>query len=324
MTTKVSLRSLFESNKGELKQKLNGFSLPKDAFAVQEAITKYMNTMLDSDGEFRQNLTQSEDYVLQAALSLLNAQQEIANTIGRTSLESDKKSQFSESYSETATNDDLKTSQSSSNKLIDSGWSILGSGGGALLGNLLWKGWGGAFGAIAGTAITIYLSSYLNGKNEVPVNHVKTGTRIENINTPIDIDAFCSVISSICDSVDNLINTFRSQINRVVNKYESQEKPTIERDYRFLIESIQTLLGFKRTHNESEEKYIKKLQGRIEDLAESLENFDLTVVDYDGTNEIYFEMIASTETTEKKMVYPAIIKNGQAVLKGKLFIPNQA
>lgn len=324
MTTKVSLRSLFESNKGELKQKLNGFSLPKDAFAVQEAITKYMNTMLDSDGEFRQNLTQSEDYVLQAALSLLNAQQEIANTIGRTSLESDKKSQFSESYSETATNDDLKTSQSSSNKLIDSGWSILGSGGGALLGNLLWKGWGGVFGAIAGTAITIYLSSYLNGKNEVPVNHVKTGTRIENINTPIDIDAFCSVISSICDSVDNLINTFRSQINRVVNKYESQEKPTIERDYRFLIESIQTLLGFKRTHNESEEKYIKKLQGRIEDLAESLENFDLTVVDYDGTNEIYFEMIASTETTEKKMVYPAIIKNGQAVLKGKLFIPNQA
>lgn len=322
MTTKVSLRSLFESNKGELKQKLNGFSLPKDAFAVQEAITKYMNTMLDSDGEFRQNLTQSEDYVLQAALSLLNAQQEIANTIGRTSLESDKKSQFSESYSETATNDDLKTSQSSSNKLIDSGWSILGSGGGALLGNLLWKGWGGVFGAIAGTAITIYLSSYLNGKNEVPVNHVKTGTRIENINTPIDIDAFCSVISSICDSVDNLINTFRSQINRVVNKYESQEKPTIERDYRFLIESIQTLLGFKRTHDESEEKYVKKLQGRIEDLAESLENYNLNAVDYDGTNDIYFEMIASAEATEKKMVYPAILKNGQAIFKGKVFIPN--
>ena len=81
MTTKVSLHSLFESNRGELKQKVKDFSLPKDAFAVQEAIAKYMNTMLDSDGEFRQNLTQSEDYVLQAALSLLNAQQEIANTI---------------------------------------------------------------------------------------------------------------------------------------------------------------------------------------------------------------------------------------------------
>lgn len=322
MTTKVSLRSLFESNRGELEQKLKDFLLPKDAFAVQEAITKYMNTMLDSDGEFRQNLTQSEDYVLQAALSLLNAQQEIANTIGRTSLESDKKSQFSESYSEAAINDDLKTSQSSSNKLIDSGWSILGSGGGALLGNLLWKGWGGVFGAIAGTAITIYLSSYLNGKNEVHVNHVKTGTRIENINTPIDIDAFCSVISGICDSVDNLINTFRSQINRVVNKYESQEKPTIERDYRFLIESIQTLLGFKRTHDESEEKYVKKLQGRIEDLAESLENFNLNAVDYDGTNDIYFEMVVSAEATEKKMVYPAILKNGQAIFKGKVFIPN--
>lgn len=324
MTAKVSLRSLFESHRGELEQKLHGFSLPKDASAVQDAITKYMNKMFDSEGEFRQNLTQSEDYVLQAALSLLNAQQEIANAIGKTESESNKSSQFAESHHETVINDNLKSSGKPFNKLVDSGLSILGSGGGALVGNLLWKGWGGVFGAIAGTAITIYLSSYLNGKNEVPVDHAKTGTRIENTNTPINIDAFCSVISGICDSVDNLINTFRSQMNRVVNKYESQEKPTIEKDYRFLLESIQTLLGFKRTHNESEEKYIKKLQGRIEDLAESLENFDLTVVDYDGTNEIYFEMIASTETTEKKMVYPAIIKNGQAVLKGKLFIPNQA
>lgn len=320
MTTKVSLRSLFESNRGELEQKLKDFLLPKDAFAVQEAITKYMNTMLDSDGEFRQNLTQSEDYVLQAALSLLNAQQEIANTIGRTSSESNKKSQFSES--ETAIKDDLKTSQSSSNKLIDSSWSILGSGGGAFIGNLLWKGWGGVFGAIAGTAITIYLSNKLKGQNEITVRYNKIETGNEITNTPIDVNAFCSVISGICDSVDNLINTFRSQINRVVNKYESQEKPTIERDYRFLIESIQTLLGFKRTHDESEEKYVKKLQGRIEDLAESLENFNLNAVDYDGTNDIYFEMVVSAEATEKKMVYPAILKNGQAIFKGKVFIPN--
>lgn len=320
MTTKVSLRSLFESNRGELKQKLKDFSLPKDAFAVQEAIAKYMNTMLDSDGEFRQNLTQSEDYVLQAALSLLNAQQEIANTIGRTRSESNKKSQFSES--ETAIKDDLKTSQSSSNKLIDSSWSILGSGGGAFIGNLLWKGWGGVFGAIAGTAITIYLSNKLKGQNEITVRYNKIEIGNEITSTPIDVNAFCSVISGICDSVDNLINTFRSQINRVVNKYESQEKPTVEKDYRFLIESIQTLLGFKRTHDESEEKYVKKLQGRIEDLAESLENFNLNAVDYDGTNDIYFEMVVSAEATEKKMVYPAILKNGQAIFKGKVFIPN--
>lgn len=319
MTTKVSLRSLFESHRGELEQKLKGFSLPKDASAVQQTIAGYMNEMFDSEGEFRQNLTQSEDYVLQAALSLLNAQQEIANTIDKSSIEF---APCSEHHPELTIDDEKKSAKEFLSKSTNPTWSILGSGGGALVGNLLWKGWGGVFGAIAGTAIAIYLSSNLKSEGDIPDEQSSMEVKSEVRNTPIDTDAFCSVVSGICDSVDNLISTFRSQINRVVNKYESQEKPTIERDYRFLIESIQTLLGFKRTHDESEEKYTKKLQGRIEDLAESLENFDLAVVDYDGTNDIHFEMMISTETAEKKMVYPAIVKKNQTILKGKVMVPN--
>jgi hypothetical protein len=145
--------------------------------------------------------------------------------------------------------------------------------------------------------------------------------RTELVNEPLDVPGFIGVVGGICDSVDTLITTFRAQVNRVIDKYESMEKPTIEKQYGFLLESIQTLIGYKRTHSSEDEKYLKKIQLRIEDLAECLENYNLTTEEYNGNNEHLFELIPSPETTEVKMVYPAIVRDGLAVLKGKVFIP---
>jgi hypothetical protein len=75
MVMKQTLRTLFDSHKDELSKKLEDLSLPKDASLVQRTVTDYLNGLFDSDGEFRLHLTQSEDYMLQAAMSLLNAQQ---------------------------------------------------------------------------------------------------------------------------------------------------------------------------------------------------------------------------------------------------------
>ena len=72
---KKTLKQLFESQREVLAQRLDGMKLPKDAEKAQAVVSNYLNELFDSDGEFRQNLTQSEDYILQAAMSLLNAQQ---------------------------------------------------------------------------------------------------------------------------------------------------------------------------------------------------------------------------------------------------------
>ena len=71
----MTLTELFESRKEELAKKLDNLSLPQDATKVQTIVADYLNQLFDSNGNFRQNLTQSEDYILQAAMSLLNAQQ---------------------------------------------------------------------------------------------------------------------------------------------------------------------------------------------------------------------------------------------------------
>lgn len=70
-----SLTSIFESNQSVLKERLQGLKLPSDSSKIQTIINDYLNEMFDNESDFRQSLTQSEDYILQAALSLLNAQQ---------------------------------------------------------------------------------------------------------------------------------------------------------------------------------------------------------------------------------------------------------
>ena len=335
MATNVSLKSLFESNKGELEQKLEGLRLPQDASKVQQTIADYLNGLFDSDGEFRQNLTQSEDYILQAAMSLLNAQQEMSNALIKQGTDSVKKESFpfseSRSFSKTestssAETESVSSSESPKQSLLNTkmtpSQALIGSTGGALVGQLLFSGWGAVFGAIAGTAIAVYVASRTKTTGTNVTNSIvkKSTMNLGSQSTPLETADLISIISGICDSVDHLIDTFRAQINRVVSKYETQEKSSFENNYRPLLENIQSLIGYSRTHGE-DEKYAKKVGERIEDLADMLYTYHLIVVDYSDEHDAWFEKVSSPNTTQPKMVYPAIVKEGEVVLMGKMFVP---
>lgn len=320
MAERLTLSALFVSNKHELERRLEGLTLPKDNQKVQSLISDYLSDLFNSEGDFRQSLTQSEDYVLQATLTLLSAQQEMANAF------ISHKVQFKTVGEVTASPESSETPSGTSRKIdsylkssVGAAQAVIGVGTGALIGKLALGGWGAVFGAIAGTAVTIYLAGSQSPSASSPAG--KAALRTEIVNEPIEVGTFIGVIGGICESVDNLISTFRAQVNRVVDKYESMEKPSIEKEYRFLLESIQSLLGYKRTHSAEDEKYDKKIRDRIEDIADCLENYNLLVEDYDGENDSLFEMVSSSETKEKRMVYPAIVKNGVAILKGKVFVP---
>ena len=138
-------------------------------------------------------------------------------------------------------------------------------------------------------------------------------------NTDIDITSFLNIIKQTCESIDSLINTFRSQIQKVVNKYESQDKPTLEREYGLLLESIQSLLGVAYS-NTDYEKRLAKIDERLEQLVESLENYGLDVVKYKEENSLWFESLTSTKVLEPTMICPAIVKNGEVIKKGKVFV----
>lgn len=323
METKTTLKALFESRKDELAQKLTNLSLPKDAALVQQIVSNYLNNLFDSEGDFRQNLTQSEDYILQAAMSLLNAQQSMVSefTKSNTTRIADGRQQEKQPNAEFKTLSETVKLKSQEYPYVIGGSAVGGAAGALLLGT-----WGAVFGAIAGTALVLYYSTItgqpqrkvVSALKPVQVNSGSSQSKETEVN--IDTGIFLEIVGKICDSVDSLIQTFRAQINRVVDKYENVEKPRLEKEYSFLIEGIQTLIGYKRAHT-NDDKYLSKLQMRIEDLAETLENYNLSVEEYVEEHSGWFETVESTKVETPQMVYPAIVREGQAVLPGKVFVP---
>jgi gas vesicle protein len=170
--------------------------------------------------------------------------------------------------------------------------------------------WYAVFGAIAGTAVALYIATQQPKKNNSEPLPQKP---------KIKVDAFLDIIEQICKSIDSLITTYRVQINQVKDK--EQEHPSLEKEYRVLLEQIQSLLGvaYSEVHDE---KYFKRLMDRCNDLAESLVNYGLDVVKYDSSESTakFFEISEIDKVSETIMTLPAVVKQDKAVLYGKVFI----
>lgn len=303
MGSKQTLVGIFESNKSLLEQRLKELKLPMDASKIEGVVCEYLNEMFDKEGDFRQNLTTSEDYILEAALALLNLQREMVQKL------------LFVGHIPDARPKPIENKINSSLSVDNVSKIILGNAVGGVVGSLVGT-WGAVLGSVAGSALVLYYLSQNNSGGKRSVNELPELQAGELVDT----DLFIQILYQVCQSVDHLINTFRTQIQRVVSKYESMEKPTLEKEYSILLESIQSLLG-ARYSDVDEAKYLKKLQSRADALAESLENYNLSVVSYTEENKSWFEAIISEKIEEPLMVFPAILKNERVVKQGKVFVP---
>ena len=255
-----TLASMFEANKQALENKLISLSLPKDANQIQKVVTEYLNSLFENDGEYRQHLTQAENYIINDVVDLLNVQHEIIHEL------------VCKNHP-THTSVDFKEKNKKSNKGL---YTLLGSGVGGSLGvvtgnciggsvGTIIGTWGAVFGAIAGAAIVIYCSTLTPSKNE------KTFTVKKEISlNPIQTDVFLDIIRKICERVDKLIGTFRNQIERVENAIKKVEKPSLTKDYPSLSERLEEL--FQLTN--SEEKVSNEdLLAQIDLVKRSLKNY---------------------------------------------------
>lgn len=239
----TSLTTIFDSHKEQLAEKLQSFSLPRDSKDVQKTVADFLSDLFESDGAYRQSLTQSEDYILQSAILLLKAQQDIATEIA--------------SMANTYNASPKVVSSQSANPYTF----IVGTGIGAAAGSLLGT-WGAVCGAIAGTAIAIYLATkYKASSASTPVKApIKT----------INVNAFVNIVKKICESIDNLMETYRVQVKRIQQTYEQKEVPTLQTTYAELLDKIANTINV--VQNESA---TPKINTAIDMLTSSLENYDL-------------------------------------------------
>lgn len=210
----TTLSSIFDSNKDILAERLKKFALPKDSLALERSVSDFLNEMFERDGTYRLGLTQSEDYILQAAIQLLRVQQSIAIEI--VSMASDY-------------NMAPKTVAEYPNK-GNQYTSLFGTGIGALAGCTLGT-WGAVCGAIVGTAIAIYIAARKPQSQAVD----------SEVTTTINVNAFIDIIKKICESIDNVIETYRVQVKRIENSCKNIEEESPLSKYSHLFNQIEYL-----------------------------------------------------------------------------------
>ena len=252
MTNAVLLKSIFENNKEKLSQELNGLELPKDAEKVQKVVADYLCDLFENENVYRQNLTESEDYILQSAIRLLQAQQNITLEIAK---------------SANAILMKRKQSETVKRNVSKPYYAIAGAGVGAIAGGFLGT-WVAVAGAIAGAAVGTYCASK---------SQASDFSAIENTNNSehtIKTNVFIGIIGNICENIDGVIETYRVQIKRVENIYTQREVPTLQNEYSILLSQIANVYNTSQTLNEP---IPDKLSTAIDLLAESLENYGLKI-----------------------------------------------
>ena len=265
MDTGITLKSIFASGKEDLSKELSGLSLPKDAKKIQDIVTEFLGKLFENDGRFRQSLTESEDYILHASLELLKAQQDVSNEFAKKLSNSD----------ESNVSLPKKQSHSSNNVSVNGIGVSLCAGVGALAGSFMGT-VAAMAGAIAGTALVIYFPNIIGlikGQEEEKKDEKQS---IANTEIAIDSESFCDIIEKICEKIDGVIATYRTQVKNIANTYNKREQPSLLNSYSLLTEQIANVIQTSRACGD---EIPSKLKTAIAIMEESLENYELKFID---------------------------------------------
>ena len=264
------LKTAFEAIRSDLEAKLSSMTLPKDAVKIQETVAEYLDRLLDKDGDYRQNLTQSEDYVLQAVISLLNAQQVMVLKVA-SNIQSSHENTQSELQVNMSEQKDVKGLKREQYPIALGGTALGGVAGAIAFGT-----WGAVFGAIAGTAVALYYvgtSSQQTPKAKPVQNVIST----QGSNNKVDALILLDIVGTICENVDTLIDTFRVQIERIKDSFAAKNEQSFLADYNAIANNMEQL--FIIADSDDNEDKLNDFTMQIGLLRRSLSNYGMEFKD---------------------------------------------
>ena len=297
----TTLTSVFEAGRASLETKLGGLSLPQDSEKIQRIIEQSFAELIGPNSNFRMTLTVAENAIIQHAIGLMNIRHQLSAQILPKQETADNKMRVEAMPADT------------SSPLFSIVGSAIGGSVGALIGP-----WPAVIGAVAGTAVGTYYREFMP-KAAKPESESDVASS-EPEATTISVSAMTDIIHSICKQIDLLLATYRQQIADLKASYDNREKVTLSRNYQFLLESIQSVLG--ASYSTETEKEIGRLKDRCEQLGESLENYGLRAVVYSVEKVAHlFEINESENCASPATRLPAIMEGDKIILKGKAVLP---
>ena len=299
-----TLTELFDAGRASLEEKLRGLALPEDAARIRKIVESELAGLIAPKSDFRLSLTASENAILQQAVGLMDVRRQLS---GQTAPEQSSRPETEMQAAPVAAPDSTSCV-----------YPIVGSAVGGSVGAMLGP-WTAVVGAVVGTSLAACSRNLLpkvNGSAKTPAGQPVNGKK----DREIDPRQLTDIIREVCGQIDRLMGLYRQQIQDLKTIYENREKVTLSRNYRFLLESIQAVVGSAMSLDEAGSA--EKLRNRCEQLADSLENYGLRVVSYDGpSTAAWFDSSPSERVTAPVTKLPAILEGDEPVLKGKVLLP---
>ena len=295
--TNHSLEAHFENKKSLLIKKLNLVS-PIAANEIGDIIKDFIDSLIKDEIKNQQQ-NQAEQMVYNLLPAILKSYLIIIPNMDLNSTESDNKS-FEPAP---------KRSKLSTTIIIISTF-ILGG-----IGGFLFYNWVACLGC---SMLGLSLSLYLTKENaRTPIEK-----RVETVeNNHIKKDVIVEQLHQMCKDVDAIINAYRYQLDSLEQKYISKSSIPFEEENLWLLSKVQSLIGYERYKQDSP-NYLEELRERCEDLVVTLSNKKLEFIDYDKDSTM-FELIDVADIEKPVLTYPAILKDKDIILRGRVFVPQK-
>ena len=91
----------------------------------------------------------------------------------------------------------------------------------------------------------------------------------KTISDSFDYESFLVLVGSICESLDDIMETYRVQTHRIHNFYESQKKPSFTEEYSTLVTNLENLFNIAN----EEDCDLEDILSHIDLVKRSLKNY---------------------------------------------------
>lgn len=295
----LTLLSLFEQSEIDLRQQLANLQLPRDEEKFNRILSDLFVEHIKVD-EYKQELTNSELAIFQLAIQLVEESLSL------------QKDMFSfENSQESTTSQEIvqikeKTFPISKSQIAVVGVTAMGILAGAV------PNWGTIILAIIATVLGVVMTK--EDKETKTIVKEKIVSQKMHVNA----DVVINVTKQICQSVDKLMEVYRTNIENITSRFEAQEKPSLYNMYTYILNRLAILYRDKTNGATTDE-----INDDILRLFKTLKNYSYEFVNYSDATKQYFEIDETDEISKPEETEVAILENGRCIVRGKYYQPKK-
>lgn len=303
MEKRVSLVALFDLIEADLTCELRQISLPQDLGKLENILNDIFTQRIDISRYYGE-ISPVSLGVLQHCFRIVAVQNRLFSCIDfKPITESPFSTMISVEQNQSRTiytyiKDNKEVAATFLGGIIGGGW-ILSS-------------WSSIITATIGCAI----AKYYNNISHLP-SYKMQNTQIAERCTHLNVCLLVDAIRDMCRQMDDLMHYVQGSID--IYRKEEEPTPEVSLDNTFsdILDCVKSLfLSYKK------EEPIDKLKEKIQNVFETLENYDYKIVEYSEELAHCFSVVESPHIHKAQTSKPAVLKEGKILEKGRYLVPS--